>query len=301
MKKHFLKKSKRARQQALYGMIYILPAFLVIMTFCVATIFMSIYYSFTEFNMYSDPVFTGLKNYISVFKNKTFYAALWNTCKYVLATAPAQVVLSLGIAAFLAEKLRNVYGSFLRSVIFIPQIVSAIAASAVWKALFKSDGVLNMVIERFGAEGLNWLGDKQLAFICVSVVSIWKTVGYFLVIYYAGIMGVSPELHEAALVDGANAWGRFWHITIPSVKPITYMVVTLSVIWSFQTFDIVYQMTGGGPGTSTLTLAYMIYQQAFGNNKMGSASSLAIVLLVLVLLINLLQDLFFKEKDGGTK
>ncbi len=292
------KRTKRDRRQTIYGMIYILPSFLVIMTFCVVTIFMTVFYSFTEYNMIAPPQFVGFKNYEMVIESKTFYAALTNTAKYVLVTAPAQVILSLGIAAFLAERLRNTYGSFVRSAMFIPQIVSAIAASAVWKVLFKTDGVLNQMIAALGGERVNWLGDKDLAFLCVAIVAIWKSVGYFLVIYYAGIMGVSKELYDAAVVDGTSTLKRFWYITIPSVKPITYTVVTLSVIWSFQTFDIIYQMTSGGPGTSTMTLAYIIYQQAFANHKMGLASALAVILLLFVLAIHAIQDLFFKEKEG---
>lgn len=291
------KTSRRTKRQAFYGMLYILPSFLIIMTFCVVSIIMTFYFSLTDFNMYSSPKFVGLKNYISIFKNDTFYAALVNTVKYVIVTVPAQVILSLGIAAFIAEKLRNKYGSFLRSVIFIPQIISAIAASAVWKIIFKNDGILNGMVEFLGGMGLNWLGDKNLAFICISIVSIWKSVGYFLIIYYAGIMGVSRDQHEAAIVDGATTMKRFWYITVPSVKPITYMVITLSVIWSFQTFDIIFQMTTGGPGTSTLTLAYLIYQYAFGNSKMGYASAVAVILLIFILMIHLIQDVFFKEKE----
>ena len=291
------KTSRRTKRQAFYGMLYILPSFLIIMTFCVVAIIMTFYFSLTDFNMYSSPKFVGLKNYISIFKNDTFYAALVNTVKYVIVTVPAQVILSLGIAAFIAEKLRNKYGSFLRSVIFIPQIISAIAASAVWKIIFKNDGILNGMVEFLGGMGLNWLGDKNLAFICISIVSIWKSVGYFLIIYYAGIMGVSRDQHEAAIVDGATTMKRFWYITVPSVKPITYMVITLSVIWSFQTFDIIFQMTTGGPGTSTLTLAYLIYQYAFGNSKMGYASAVAVILLIFILMIHLIQDVFFKEKE----
>ncbi len=291
------KTSRRTKRQAFYGMLYILPSFLIIMTFCVVAIIMTFYFSLTDFNMYSSPKFVGLKNYISIFKNDTFYAALVNTVKYVIVTVPAQVILSLGIAAFIAEKLRNKYGSFLRSVIFIPQIISAIAASAVWKIIFKNDGILNGMVEFLGGMGLNWLGDKNLAFICISIVSIWKSVGYFLIIYYAGIMGVSRDQHEAAIVDGATTMKRFWYITVPSVKPITFMVITLSVIWSFQTFDIIFQMTTGGPGTSTLTLAYLIYQYAFGNSKMGYASAVAVILLIFILMIHLIQDVFFKEKE----
>ena len=291
------KTSRRTKRQDFYGMLYILPSFLIIMTFCVVAIIMTFYFSLTDFNMYSSPKFVGLKNYISIFKNDTFYAALVNTVKYVIVTVPAQVILSLGIAAFIAEKLRNKYGSFLRSIIFIPQIISAIAASAVWKIIFKNDGILNGMVEFLGGMGLNWLGDKNLAFICISIVSIWKSVGYFLIIYYAGIMGVSKDQHEAAIVDGATTMKRFWYITVPSVKPITYMVITLSVIWSFQTFDIIFQMTTGGPGTSTLTLAYLIYQYAFGNSKMGYASAVAVILLIFILIIHLIQDVFFKEKE----
>ena len=144
------KTSRRTKRQAFYGMLYILPSFLIIMTFCVVAIIMTFYFSLTDFNMYSSPKFVGLKNYISIFKNDTFYAALVNTVKYVIVTVPAQVILSLGIAAFIAEKLRNKYGSFLRRVIFIPQIISAIAASAVWKIIFKNDGILNGMVEFLG-------------------------------------------------------------------------------------------------------------------------------------------------------
>ncbi len=130
----------------------------------------------------------------------------------------------------------------------------------------------------------------------MCIVAIWKNIGYFLVIYYAGVQGVPRDQHEAATCDGATPLQRFWYITVPSVKPITYMVVTLSIIQSFQIFDVVYQLTYGGPGTSTMTLAYIIYQAAFKDWKMGYACALAVVLLVFVLIVNLIQDLFFKEK-----
>lgn len=287
---------KRKRRQAIYGGLYILSAFLVITLFCIVTIFMTFYFSMTDYNMYSPPEFIGLQNYESIMNSKVFYTALFNTFQYVIVTVPFQVLLSLTIAAFLAEKVQNAYGEFLRSAMFIPVIVSAIAASAVWKVIFKNDGILNSVIQWFGLHGLNWMGDKQLAFLCVCIVSIWKNVGYFLVIYYAGIQGVSREQHEAAISDGASTLQRFWYITVPSVKPITYMVITLSIIWSFQIFDVVYQLTNGGPGTATTTLAYVIYQHAFQNQRLGYASALAVLLLLFVLLIHIIQDLFFKEK-----
>lgn len=284
------------RKQAMYGVLYILPACVIITAFCIVTIFMAVYYSFTEYNMINEPQFVGLKNYAKLFTDKTFWAAMVNTVKYVVITVPAQVCISLGLAAFLAEKLQNRFGNFVKSVMFIPYIISGIAASAVWSILFKRDGLINVVLGTVMEKGPNWLGDRKLAFICVCIVVIWKSLGYFLIIYYAGVMGVSREQHEAALCDGATALQRFWYITVPGVKPITYMVVTLSIINAFQAFDIVYQLTYGGPGTATMTVAYVIYQSAFKDWKMGYASALAVVLLILVLTVNLIQDIFFKER-----
>ena len=295
-KKPFL---TRQRKQAMYGVAYIMPACIIIAIFCIATIFMAIYYSFTEYNMIKAPELVGLKNYLKMFSDKAFRAAMVNTLKYVVITVPAQVCISLGLAAFLAEKLQNRFGSFAKSVIFIPYIISGIAASAVWSILFKKDGLINAALSAVGAKGPNWLGDRNLAFLCVCIVVVWKSLGYFLIIYYAGVQGVPREQHEAALCDGATPLQRFWYITVPGVKPITYMVVTLSIINSFQTFDVVYQLTYGGPGTATMTVAYVIYQAAFKDWKMGYACALAVILLLLVLAVNLIQDLFFKEKKKG--
>ncbi len=286
------------RKQAMYGIAYIMPACIIITVFCIVTIFMAIYYSFTEYNMIKAPELIGIKNYIKIFSDKAFRAAMVNTLKYVVITVPAQVCISLGLAAFLAEKLQNRFGSLAKSVIFIPYIINGIAASAVWSILFKTDGMVNTLISWFGAEGLNWLGDRNLAFICVCIVAVWKNLGYFLIIYYAGVQGVPIDQHEAALCDGATPLQRFWHITVPGVKPITYMVVTLSIINAFQIFDVVYQLTYGGPGNATMTVSYVIYQAAFKDWKMGYACALAVILLILVLAVNLIQDIFFKEKGG---
>ena len=184
-----------------------------------------------------------------------------------------------------------------RSVIFIPVIISNIAAAAVWKVMFKTDeGIINTVLGLFGISDVNWLGAKALAFTCVCIVTIWKNVGYYMVIYYAGVIGIPQEQQEAAVIDGASSFQRFRFVTIPNLHPITYMVVTLGIISSFQIFDIVFQLTGGGPGTSTITLAYMVYTYAFSNQKLGYASAIAVILLIFVLIIQRVQDMLFKER-----
>lgn len=294
-----MKKNRMSRlnQQKLYGVLYILPGMLIVLVFSILAIILAFYFSFTEYNMLTPPKFIGFNNYVNMFKSSTFWAALRNTFIYVIITVPIQTILALAIALFIANKLQNRYGSFLKSTIFIPVIISSIAASAVWGIIFKTrGGLMNNLLGLFGIAPMNWLGDKTLAFICVCIVTIWKNVGYYMVIYYAGIMGIPKEQEEAAVVDGASVLQRLWYVTLPNLKPITYMVITLGVISSFQIFDIVFQLTGGGPGTSTVTLAYMIYNFAFSNNKMGYASAIAVVLLIFVLIIHALQDLLFKEK-----
>ena len=289
---------KRQRRQALIGAAYIAPSFILMTIFNVIPIFVSLYLSFCKYNMVGSPVWIGLENFRKLASNKALGDALINTVNYVLMTVPVQTVLALLIAAFIAERLKNRYGSFLRSVIFIPVIVSLIASATVWSIMYNTNGgLLNQLLGLFGLPAVNFLGSKQTALASVAAVAVWKNTGYYMVIYSAGIMNVSPEIREAAVVDGAKAPQRFWYITLPMLKPITYMIVTLGIIGSFQVFDLVYKMTGGGPGRSTYTVAYMIYTYAFQDKRIGYACALAVGLLVVILVIHLLQTLLFKEKD----
>lgn len=289
---------KRQRRQALIGAAYIAPSFILMTIFNVIPIFVSLYLSFCKYNMVGSPVWIGLENFRKLASNKALGDALINTVNYVLMTVPVQTVLALLIAAFIAERLKNRYGSFLRSVIFIPVIVSLIASATVWSIMYNTNGgLLNQLLGLFDLPAVNFLGSKQTALASVAAVAVWKNTGYYMVIYYAGIMNVSPEIREAAVVDGAKAPQRFWYITLPMLKPITYMIVTLGIIGSFQVFDLVYKMTGGGPGRSTYTVAYMIYTYAFQDKRIGYACALAVGLLVVILVIHLLQTLLFKEKD----
>ena len=286
------------RKQAVIGAAYILPSFVLMFIFNVAPIFLSIYFSFTKYDMTGAPVWVGFDNYVKLAANKYLGAVLTNTVQYVLITVPIQTMLALLIAAFIAEHLRNRYGSFLRSVIFIPVIASLIASAAVWNVMYQpKGGLINQALNFLGFESVNFLGKKATAMPSVAAVAIWKNTGYYMVIYYAGIMNVPGEVREAAIVDGASPAQRFWYITLPILKPITYMIVTLGIIGSFQVFDLVYKMTGGGPGRATLTVAYMIYSYAFQDKRMGYACALAVGLLAVILLIHLLQTLLFKERD----
>ena len=289
---------KRVHKQALIGAAYIAPSFVLMMIFTIIPIFMSIFYSFTKFNMVGTPQWLGLENYAKLASNKSLRDALVNTVNYVLMTVPLQTIFSLLIAAFLGERLKNRYGSLLRSVIFIPVIVSLISSATVWNIMYETNGgLINQFLALFGVKNVNFLGGKATALPSVAAVAVWKNTGYYMVIYYAGVMNISMEMREAAVVDGANAPQRFWYITLPVLKPITYMIITLGIIGSFQVFDLVYKMTGGGPGRATYTVAYMIYSYAFQDKRIGYACALAVSLLIVILLIHAIQTLFFKERD----
>ncbi len=282
----------RKKREAVEGILYVLPSLILLVIFCIIPIFMSVYYSFTDYNVMKPPTFTGISNYVKMFKDAYFTASMKNTLLYVCITVPVQTVMSLLFAAFLASKMSKMRaGGFLRSVMFIPVIASAVTAGTVWRIIFNADnGLLNSFLGIFHIAPVNWLGSTSTALVSICIVAIWKNVGYFLVIYYAGIMGISRDLYESSAVDGASPWQQFWSITIPMLKPITYLVVTLGIIWSFQVFDLSYLMTGGGPGKATVTLVMSIYNSAFKQYRMGYACAQAVFLLLVVVVVNVLED-----------
>ena len=287
----------RKTKEAVQGVIYILPSFVLILIFCIVPIFMYGFFSFTDYNIMNAPEFVGLDNYKKMFQDSYVRDAAKNTLLYVVMTVPVQTLLALTLAAFLAEKMRNKTGGFLRSVMFIPVIASAVTAGTIWRIILNTDGgFLNNILNFFHISSVNWLGSTQTSLLSICIVAVWKNVGYFLVIYYAGIMGIQKELYEAAKVDGATSIQQFTKITLPILKPITYLVVTLGIIWSFQVFDLAYLMTGGGPGHSSVTLVMGIYNAAFKQYKMGYACAMAMFLLIMIIIINVIEDLFFKEK-----
>ena len=159
-------------------------------------------------------------------------------------------------------------------------------------------GIANIFLKAFGLPALNWLGDTKFAMLSVILVSIWKSVGYFMVLYIAAIMDIPAHYYEAAKVDGANAWQRFWHITLPLLKPATLFVVVLGTIWAFQIFDLVYTLTGGGPGFSTTTLVMHVYNSAFRQFQMGYGTTVAYVLFIIVIIISLIQMKFLKSDEA---
>lgn len=281
-------------------MLYVLPSLAILTLVMLIPIAMTVYFSFTSYSIMGSPQFSGTANYQRLLSDAAFLGALRNTAIYTLISVPLQTVVSLLIAAALAARFRNRLGGFVRSALFIPVMSSMIVIGSVWRFILGSqDSLVSQVVSFFGLDPVNILGNPGSALVAVSLVTVWKNIGYFLVIYYAGIMEIPHDLYEASSLDGAGPWRQLWHVTVPSLRPITFLVVILGTIWSFQVFDLVYTMTGGGPGGGTVTLVMAIYDAGFKNYQMGYASAMAVALFAIVLVISIIQRRVFAKEDNS--
>ena len=269
---------------------FIAPNFIGFCIFTLIPMVFAIGLSFCNWDGQHAIEFVGLKNFLDLAGDKTFKTAFVNTIVYCAGTVPLTLVCSLGLALLLNQnvKLRN----FFRTVSFFPYVASLVAVAAVWNMIFSpSMGPVNMLLSSLGVENLpRWAAGKDTAMITVILFSVWKNMGYYMVIYLAGLQGTNPVLVEAAELDGASKWHVFWHVTLPQLRPTTFFVTITLTIASFKVYDQMYMITQGGPGDATITLVYDIYNIAFVNTpKYGYASAVAMVLFALVLAITLFQ------------
>ncbi|HEY0186354.1 MAG TPA: sugar ABC transporter permease [Cellulomonas sp.] len=283
------------RRRAPVGLVFILPSALVIAVVVVWPIIATTYLGFTDYSMFGAPEWTGLDNLTRLVQDPDVRRAVWITVLYTVISVPLQTVLAMLLADILARRFRNRLGSWARSILFIPVMASLVLTGTVWRYLLAYDGPVNQVLGWFGVPQTDWLGDSSWVVVVIALVTAWKNIGYFLVIYYAGIMDVPGDVYEAAALDGAGPWHLFWRITLPILRPVTLLVVILGTIWSFQVFDLVYTMTNGGPGGASTTLVYLIYQAAFKSFKMGYASALSVVLFLAILVISIVQRRALRE------
>ena len=280
------------------GVAYVLPSFTILSLIALVPILYTAYLSFTKYDVLSDPVWIGAANYDKLVTDDKFWSAMKNTVIYTVFTVPLQIFIPMLLADMLAKTKEKWLSSFVRSVLFVPVVASLILVGTVWRYMLSGDtGFLNTILATVGLGPINFLGDPTWAMVAVILVSAWKSIGYFLVLFYAGVLDIPGERYEAASVDGANRIQQFFHITIPGLRPVTVLCVILSTIWSFQVFDLVYVMTGGGPGGATTTLVMAIYAQGFKLFQMGSASAIAMVLLVIIIAFSAVQKLTMKEED----
>ncbi|MFN8494641.1 MAG: sugar ABC transporter permease [Caldilineaceae bacterium] len=276
-------------REALEAYLLILPTVIGLLVFTAGPILASLYFSFTNWNLLSTPKWRGLDNYVELFtKDPLFWITLKNTAYYVLGTVPTGAVLALLLAIALNQKIRGL--ALFRTMYFIPVVSSVVAISVLWSWLYQADfGLINQFLRSLGFKGVGWLSSPTWAMPAIIIMSIWHGLGYNIVIFIAGLQSIPQDYYEAARIDGANAWQNFRHITIPLISPVTFFVIILSLISSFQVFEQAYVMTQGGPVNATKTIVYYLYQNGFMNFHMGYASALAYVLFMIIVVLTLFQ------------
>ncbi len=285
-----LKISDLFNKPSVAGMLFILPAIVGTFIFIVIPTIASFALSFADWDLLNEIKYVGLQNYYEIFTDKVFVKILINTFVYSLSVTAFGVIIPLILACILNSKIW--FKDFYKTAYFIPFVTPMIVSAIVWEWIFDPNiGCLNQFLHLH----INWLYDTNFAMPALIIVSVWKLIGYNMIIFLAGLTGINSELLEASKIDGSNAIQTFLRITIPLLSPTIFFVVIITAISSFQVFDLIYLMTQGGPLDSTNVIVYAIYKNAFEYFRIGKASALAYVLFVIIFLLTSLQWYFRKK------
>lgn len=285
-------------RKTLVGLSFIAPNFIGFFVLILIPLIFTFALCVNKWDGFNPMTFVGLDNFKFIFGDKIFRQAVVKTVIYTLFSVLITTFISLGLAVLINQKLRCI-GLF-RTALFFPYIASIVAVAAVWQMLFQKDmGLINEMLKFLGVSDVpGWLASTKWAMPAVIIVNIWKNMGYYMIIYLAGLQDIPTELIEAGMIDGASSWQRFWKIKFPLLRNATFFVVMMLTINSFKSFDIIFAMTEGGPGTATTLLSQYIYNQSFISWDYGRASAAAIILFVAVAIITGVQ--FLMEKRMST-
>jgi multiple sugar transport system permease protein len=282
------------------ALLFLSPTLIIFSAFILFPVFFSFYLSFHKWNMFGgETTFIGFDNYIRMFKNPEFWQVLKNTAIYTIGTIPLNMALALWVAFILNKKI--IGKRFLRTAFFAPVIISPVAAAVIWRWLYDPNfGLINYFIAALGFSPVNWLNEPTAAMFALIIVGVWKTFGVNMVLFSAGLQGIPQSYYEAAELDGAGRWDKFWNITVPLLSPTTFFIMIMSMISSFQVFDIVYVLTSGGPLGSTKVLVFYVYEYAFKFFEMGYSSAISYFLFAVLFMLTMLQIRYMKNKVYGT-
>jgi multiple sugar transport system permease protein len=287
-----LARRRRGRQvlrNTAVGWSFLLPNFAGFAVLTLVPVALLFYYAFTSWNVFGGAEWTGLANVRQMLHDTSFRTALVNTLYYTVFHIPLTLVAALALALLLNRRLRGV--AFFRTVAFFPYITSIVALAQVWNMLFSPGyGPINAFLRGVGvAHPPGWTTSADWSMPAVIIVGTWREMGYYMLLFLAGLQTIPSQLYEAAKVDGANAWQRFRAVTLPGLRPTTFFVVVMLTIGSFKVFDLILVMTNGGPGQSTLVLSQYIYQKGFVENQFGYASAVSIALFLICFVITIVQ------------
>jgi len=276
--------------------VLLLPSLAGMAVFLMAPVLSSLVLSFSEWDLIGGIHWVGFDNYVTALADPAVLGALRNTLTFILGYLPSVVLIALGLALLLNHRIRG--RVVFRAIYFVPVVTSWVAVSLIWKWLLNPQyGLINFALGAIGIKGPGWLFDPAWAMTGVVLTSVWKDIGFVTVIYLAGLQDIPEPLYEAAALDGATPWQRFWSITFPMLAPTTFFVTTISLISSFQVFDQVWIMTQGGPAGATSVMVEQIYKNAFSYYKMGYASAISWVLFALIFAVTIAQNLLQKRLD----
>ena len=286
-------KKKTKYDKCAFAMIF--PAYFVFSVFILIPIGFVVYYSLTNFNLYSIPEFVGAKNYLTLLKDGDFLISVKNTLIYTAFTLFPQLAIGLLFAIMLYRKSKLI--PFFRTAFYLPNVMSMVCMSMVWLWIYDPTyGLLNTILKQFGFSTQQWLQDPKLALPCVIIMGIWKNCGYSMVIFLSGLTSIPDSLYEAASLDGAGFIKKFQYVTWPMLKPTTFFLLVTGIVNSFSVFEQINIMTSGGPLNRTTTIVHQIYRRGFLEFKMGYASAMSVVLLIFSIIVTMLV---FKFGSGG--
>ena len=275
--------------------LFILPAMVFLTVFFFIPFIQTIILSFYDYsNDIYNPVYAGISNYIKLLHSGEFYKTILNTFVFLLMVVPFLAIFPLIIAIFINRKIRGI--TIYKILIYLPVVVSIVVVAIAFKWLYAQQGILNYVIEILGINSIGWLTDTKYALFSVALVTIYKGIGYYMMIYLSALIGVPKDLYEAADIDGANEFFKHLTVTVPQILPVIGLVVTISSISALKVFAEIYVMTKGGPLNSTKTIVYYIYERAFENLDLSMASAASVVLLVVILIFSIINITFFENK-----
>lgn len=289
MKRASKSSSAFVRRNRLIGYSFLLPNILGFALFILFPVIASFFMSFTEWNGFGDIKFIGFDNFIRLWSDDTFLISFLNSLIMTFVSVPLTLMLAILVAVALNKGIKGL--KVFRTAIFLPHITATIAVAVIWQLLFNpSMGPINGFLRGIGIDQPpGWLASAEWALVSVIIVQIWHSIGYYMVLYLAGLQGIPNDLYEAAEIDGAGKVSQFWKITVPMLSPVIFFTAIIGIINSFKVFDLVFVLTQGGPGRSTHVLVYDIYNTAFQRYEYGYASAMAYILFLVILIITIIQ------------
>lgn len=291
------RKSSLNKNQNLMGWLFVAPPVILFACFTLIPMVMAVIFSFSSYDIINPPRFIGLKNFERMLNDQFFHIALRNTLFYTVMYVPLGLILSLCTALYLNSKRKLV--TLYRTLFYMPVLSSAVANATMWSWIYNPKmGLLNGLLAWFGIQGPSWLNDSGTAMYAIVIMSLWAGYAGNMMIFLAALKGVPVQYYESAVLDGANAWQRFTHITIPSISRTTFFVSTMLIIGTFQVFDAAYLLTSGGPGNATITVVYYIYNRAFKDLKMGYASALSLCLFAIIFVFSAINWRLNQTEEG---